>query len=154
MADPYMHATLKCADPRLLDDELLPNLPQWYPLPPKDEQSDPLPAYTPEQRDRERRQRAIIEAITGPYDNRREQVRLSQTGAPPPQIVMADGRCIYVLSESESNKHHAVYRYAPKLSLMHPAAMRAVEDGFNEYGRDYAMEASHDDTSAMGYAER
>jgi hypothetical protein len=32
--------------------------------------------------------------------------------------------------------------------------MRAVEDGFNEYGQQYALEAAHDDTSAMGYAQR
>jgi hypothetical protein len=150
----YLHCTLREAAPHTIDDELLPKLPQWFPLPPVDDDGNRLAPLDEAERTRQRRARALVEACTGPLDGRREQVRVDASGAPPSQIVLLDGRCIYVLSVDESNKHHAIYRYSPQLSLMHHAAMRAVEDGFNEYGQQYALEAAHDDTSAMGYAQR
>lgn len=153
MTSPYMHATLKCGDPAKLRDEDLPNLPSWFPLPPRDDDGREI-VQSDEQRAALRRARAVVEAVTGPLDGRREQVRVDAAGRPPSQIVLVDGTCIYTLSVVESNKHHAVYRYSPQLSLMHKRVMRGIEDGFTEYGRDYALEASHDDTDAIGYSNR
>ena len=154
MTDGWMHVRLLPALPEQLRPQDLPSLPEWFPLPPRDESGDLLPPHTPEQRDQLRRARAIVEAVTGPADGMRNQVRVSGSGAPPEQIVMYDGSVVYVLDPSASTKHQAAYRYSPALSHVHAGAMRAVEEGFREYGQQYAMEASTDDTSQLGYAQR
>lgn len=148
-APTHISATLKAGDASQLREEDIPQLPEWFPLPAHDDDGREIPRDS-SQRAALRRARARLEAVSGPYDERREHIRLNADGSPPRELVLLEGRCIYVLDELQTNKHHAVYRYSPQLSLMHPAAMRAVEDGFNEYGKQYATEARHDDENALG----
>lgn len=146
--------TYKCAATPL-DDEYLPKLPAWYPLPARDEYGELLPEQPTEaERDAERRSRAIVEAIEGPIDNRRDHVQLDRDGYPPKEVTLVEGRCVYVLSEAESNRRHAVYRYSPQLSLMHASIVKGVEDGFNERGEQYALEASKDDEHASSFGQQ
>lgn len=149
----HIRATLKSGDASKLRDEDLPSLPAWFPLPMLDDDGREI-AIDSAQRDALRAARARLEALQGPFDGRRELVALQRDGSPPRELVLLEGRCIYTLDELESNKHHATYRYSPQLSLMHHNAMRAVEDGFNEYGKQYAQEARHDDENADGYQYR
>lgn len=149
----YLHARFLPADPTTLRPEDLPVLPAWYPLPPKDETGQALPPHTPEERNHLRHARAVAEACEGPHDGRREQVRVSESGAPPAEVVLYDGLVVYVRDDAASTKHQVAYRYSPQLSPVHGKSMRAVQDGFNEYGKDYAQEAQHDDPSAL-YADR
>ena len=81
MTDGWMHVRLLPALPEQLRPQDLPSLPEWFPLPPRDESGDLLPPHTPEQRDQLRRARAIVEAVTGPADGMRNQVRVSGSGA-------------------------------------------------------------------------
>jgi hypothetical protein len=88
---PYMHARFLPADADQLRPEDLPAIPDWFPLPPKDEQGNPLPPHTPEQRNQLRHGRAVADACEGPYDGKRESVRCGADGTPPPQIILYDG---------------------------------------------------------------
>jgi hypothetical protein len=151
---PFLPARFLPALPEHLRREDMPTLPAWYPLPPQDEDGSYLPALPEEERARLRHARAVLEATEGPHDGRRQQVRVTESGAPPAQVVMYDGTVVYRLSLVESNKHQATYRYSPQLSHIHRGNMAAVEEAFHELGEKYAQEASHDDTTAMGYQER
>lgn len=149
-----MHARFLPADPTRLNAEDLPTIPAWFPLPARDDQGNPLPALTDEERARARRGRAIAEAVQGPHDGKREQVWLNGDGTPKTQIVLYDGSVVYLLDEALSNRDQLTYRYAPHLSHVHRGTMAAVTEAFNELGAQYALEASTDDVSAPGYAQR
>ena len=156
----YVHARLMPADPGKLRAEDMPVIPEWWPLPRARElrlvpADDGSPTDdTTENCNRVRHARAVAEACEGPMDGQRKQVRREADGSPPAQLVLFDGLCVYVRDDSLSNRHQAAYRYSPQLSPMHPRAMRAVEDGFSEYGKSYAEGAREDDTDAPGYASR
>ena len=146
--------TFKQAMPPL-DDEYLPKLPAWFPLPARDEQGELLPQQpTEDERTGARRARALVEACEGPLDNTRGKVRLDFAGVPPAELVVCDGTVVYVRADAESNARHVVYRYSPQLSSIHAQSMRAVEDGFNEYGEQYAMEASKDDEHVETFGQQ
>lgn len=151
---PYMHARFLPADATTLRPEDLPSIPDWFPLPPKDDDGNPLAAYPPDERARLRHARQVVEACEGPHDGKREQVRLNPDGSPPDAIVLYDGTVLYVRDDTAGTKHQLAYRYSPQLSPMHPKAMAAVTEGFREYGQEYAVEAAHDDTTQLGYSER
>jgi hypothetical protein len=148
-----MHAWMPCrlmsGHAHELRDEDLPRLPEWFPLPARDDDGNEI-THTSEQRAALRRAHARSEALQGPFDGRREQIRRNPDGSPPDSIVMLDGSCLYVLDEQQTTKECAVYRYSPQLSLMHKRAMQAVEDGFHEYGQNYALEARNDDATQLG----
>lgn len=151
---PYMHARFLPADASKLRPEDLPSIPDWFPLPPKDEQGNPMPPLTAEQRTEQRRGRQVMDACEGPHDGKRESVRLNADGSPPDAIVLYDGTILYVRDDTASTKHQLAYRYSPQLSPAHPKLMAAVAEGFREYGREYALEAAHDDATQLGYSER
>lgn len=154
MARTHMRCALTGGDASKLRDEDLPTLPDWYPLPAREDDGTLLAALDEPSRAKLRHARAVSEALQGPFDGRRESIILDRDGTPPRHLSMLDGRCMYVLDDELSNKDCAVYRYSPQLSLMHRKAMQAVEDGFNEYGRDYALEAQHDDENALNLDKR
>lgn len=151
----YLAARFLPADVTKLRVEDLPTIPEWWPLPVRDpETGNLLPALEPEARKQARTDRAISEAVQGPHDGKREQVMLNHDGTPPEQVLLYDASVVYVLDQGLSTSKMLTYRYTPQLSHVHRGLMAAVTDGFQEHGQAYAMEASTDDTTAMGYQER
>ncbi len=155
MGTPYeLPMTFKCAMPPL-DPEYLPQLPHWFPLPARDDLGELLPEQPDEEhRSLIRRGRALAEALAGPMDGQRGKVKLDANGVPPAELTLVDGRVVYVRADAESNDRHVVYRYSPQLSTIHRLNMRAVEEGFAEYGQQYAMEASRDDEHANAFGQQ
>ncbi|MGL5910478.1 MAG: hypothetical protein ACRCZP_10795 [Phycicoccus sp.] len=150
MSDPlYIPARLGPADAMRVLAEDLPVIPDWWPVPGVGGVSDDI-----DSRRTVRRARQLSEACQGPEDTRRGEVRREPDGAPPQLLRFHDNLFTYRLDEKATTKERAVYRYSPPESPGHRAAMRAVEEGFGEYGKRYTEEATHDDTTAVGYDKR
>lgn len=153
--DTSLPCTFRPALPDWITDDLMPRIPAWWPLPARDEHGELLPEQPTEaERAEQRRARALLEACTGPIDNTRGRVMLDRDGNPPAEQTLVEGRCVYVRVNAESNRRHVIYRYSPQLSLIHAECVRAVEDGFAEYGLEYALEASHDDPDASTFGQQ
>ena len=125
----------------------MPTLPAWYPLdrePKRDESGEiveTFPPYTFEQRRAIREQRRITEATAGPYDGLILALELEPGQSPPrkwvnPKTPLVD----YIFDERASTPQQVIYRYNVNNPL-HADFMRAVEQGFTEAGRDYAIAA-------------
>lgn len=147
---PQIAARFLPADPARVNREHHPRLPDWWPLPGakvlrRDPEDEATLDESPANRARVRWAQALKEACEGPHDSP-TLMQVEYRGAePPPTLTVDDGRTTYVRSDAESNRHVAVYRYSPGDSLGHALYMRAVEDGYAEYGRTYAEGARHDD---------
>lgn len=144
-----MPAELLPARPSALRAEHVPNVPEWFPLDRgPDENGEPRPPYTDAER-RELRQRwRRNEACTGPFDRQRVVVTFDEQTGPPQSFVPVGSPSVrYVLDRDDSTEHKLAYRYDPTCA-MHAPAMRAIEEAFTEYGREYAIastqEATHD----------
>lgn len=123
----------------------VPVLPDWYPHDPgpdpkRPEAVQPEP-YSDDQRRALREQRAVEEAITGPFDGRNVVVTFDPQDGPPSTFVpVSQPGVTYRLDRLHSTKHRLIYRYDMDCPLHHDM-MRAVEDGFAEAGQAYAVAA-------------
>lgn len=128
-----------------LTPEMLPALPEWYPLDPSATPDDPDPVpYSAEKRAELRRAKAVEEAVSGPYDGQLMDGNLADNEPPPAQLVPAfDNRVRYLLSRSESHGQKLVYRYDPTCPF-HAPSMAAVVEAYTEAGPDYAGAARED----------
>lgn len=134
-------AVMKAAHVSDLRTHHVPRIPEWWPLPPEDAGLVPP---TEEERARARRIRQVQEATQGPVDGARYVVQLNPDGTPPETFAVGGAPGTrYRLSRAESTRRTLVYRYDVDCPD-HQALMRAVEDGFTEYGRDYTMAARED----------
>lgn len=129
-----------------LKAEHIPRLPDWFPLDPgPDDHGRPQPRLSDAQRTEQRRIRQLTEATLGPYDGQRMAVSFDDQEGPPRRFApMENPHVWYQLDEHDSNEHVLVYRYDVD-SPIHVASMRAVEDAFNQVGRDYTIAAREED---------
>lgn len=128
------------------DDDMLPVIPEWWPLDPAptDEQPHPRP-YTPEQRRALREQKRAREACSGPYDGQRLAAAFPDGGKPPRVFVPFNRQDVrYVLDEAESTPYRLRYRYDPT-SPIHRNLMIAVSEAYAELGKEYTIASREDD---------
>lgn len=120
-------------------DAALPVLPGWFPLPPRDDGTAPL---TERERAVARRERAVREASSGPWDGRTGTILLRDGEKPLDEYRdLEHPGYVYEIDRSSSSPGIITYRYSPLKSPNHPATMRAVEDAFREAGVAGALDA-------------
>ena len=133
---------LKPAKPLSVKAHHVPRLPEWYPMDPgPDDDGNPRPKLTDQERLSARRARQVLDAISGPFDGQHVVVTFDPRQGPPRRFIPVSSPHVwYELDERESDKHQLVYRYCMD-SPVHHRAILAVEEAFAEVGRDYIVAA-------------